>query len=99
MSEDTGLNDPEYLNWESQDENIQKEQDKVIAAKRRRAATYHDVFSKTEAGRNILTEWVQSFCTSKPAGHNATDREVHMNDGKRELISEILIQIQIGEKL
>jgi hypothetical protein len=99
MSEDTGLNDPEYLNWESQDENIQKEQDKVIAAKRRRAAAYHDVFSKTEAGRNILTEWVQSFCTSKPAGHNATDREVHMNDGKRELISEILIQIQIGEKL
>lgn len=99
MSEDTGLNDPEYLNWESQDENIQKEQDKVIAAKRRRAAAYHDVFSKTEAGRNILTEWVQSFCTSKPAGHNATDREVHMNDGKRELVSEILIQIQIGEKL
>ena len=99
MSEDTGLNDPEYLNWESQDENIQKEQDKVIAAKRRRAAAYHDVFSKTEAGINILTEWVQSFCTSKPAGHNATDREVHMNDGKRELISEILIQIQIGEKL
>lgn len=99
MSEDTGLNDPEYLNWESQDENIQKEQDKVIAAKRRRAAAYHDVFSKTEAGRNILTEWVQSFCTSKPASHNATDREVHMNDGKRELISEILIQIQIGEKL
>ena len=99
MSEDTGLNGPEYLNWESQYENIQKEQDKVIAAKRRRAAAYHDVFSKTEAGRNILTEWVQSFCTSKPAGHNATDREVHMNDGKRELVSEILIQIQIGEKL
>ena len=59
----------------------------------------YDVFSKTEAGRNILTECVQSFCTSKPAGHNATDREVHMNDGKRELISEILNQIQIGEKL
>jgi len=42
---------------------------------------------------------VQSFCTSKPAGYNATEREVHMNDGKRELVSEILIQIQIGEKL
>tara|TARA_R110000796_G_scaffold76768_3_gene171600 strand:+ start:12129 stop:12428 length:300 start_codon:yes stop_codon:yes gene_type:complete len=99
MSEDVNLDSPEYLNWDSRDENVQKEQDRVVTAKKRRAVAYHDVFSKTEAGRNILTEWVQSFCTSKPASSNATDREVHMNDGKRELVSEILIQIQIGEKL
>lgn len=99
MSNEYDLNTPDYLNWEG-DEDAQKEaQDKVLAAKKRRAVAFHDTFAKTDCGNKILTEWIQSYCTGRPAGKNATDREIHMNDGKRELISEILEQINIGEQL
>ena len=48
MSEDVNLDSPEYLNWDSRDENVQKEQDRVVTAKKRRAVAYHDIFSKTD---------------------------------------------------
>ena len=99
MAGDNNLESPEYLNWESTDEEVKKSQDKVMAARTKRATAYHDVFAKTEAGNKILTEWIQNYCTSRPAGRNGTDREVHMNDGKRDLISEILEQIKVGENL
>jgi len=99
MQDDENLTTPEYLNWEDHSDQIKETQEKVIEAKKRRAVAYHDIFAKSDAGNKILTEWIQSYCTSKPAGRNATDREIHMNDGKRELISEILDQLKIGEQL
>lgn len=93
------LGRPEYLNWEDTDEQVKDAADKQKAATKKRAVAYHDVFAKTEAGNKILTEWIQTYCTGPVAGKSATDREVAMNDGKRELVNLILRQISIGETL
>ena len=97
--EDNELDSPEYLNWDLGEEELKKENDKAREAQKARAVGYHDVFAKNGTGVKILTEWVQSYCTSAPAGKNATDREVAMNEGKRELVHLILQQIKIGETL
>lgn len=97
--EEYELNSPEYLNWDTNEDDLKEQADKMKAAQRLRATAYHDVFAKTEVGSKILSEWVQAYCTSAPPDKNASVREVAMNDGKRELVHLILQQIQIGETL
>lgn len=65
------------------------------AARHIRASAYHHVFAQDAMGQKILTEWVTSFCTGSPPPPSASEREVGMMDGKRELVKLILDQISI----
>ena len=61
-----------------------------------RAKAYHHIFAQDPLGQRILGEWINRFCTGGVPGVNASARETAMRDGKQELISEILAQINIA---
>ena len=85
----------DYFDWDHTD-TIEQQQKEILAAAHRKAQAYHHIFAQDPLGQKILSEWVQEYCTGNPPGPNATEREVGMMDGKRQLVKMILDQITIA---
>lgn len=81
-------------NWDELDE-IRQQMREAEAAQHRRATAYHHIFAQDPLGQKILAEWVNDYCTGHPPSPNASEREVGMMDGKRQLVKLILDQITI----
>ena len=71
-------------------------QAKMKEAQHKRATAYHDIFVKSESGRKILEEWVNSYCMGGVPNYSASIREVAMRDGKQELIKTIIDQLNVA---
>lgn len=82
-------------NWDELDE-TEKQQREAEAAHRIRAQAYHHIFVQDPLGQKILAEWVNDYCTGHPPSPSASEREVGMVDGKRQLVKLILDQITIA---
>jgi hypothetical protein len=80
------------LSWEFT-EGVEEAQKEAESQQHIRASAYHHVFANDAMGQKILTEWVQTYCTGVVPSANASEREVGMMDGKRELVNMILQQI------
>lgn len=78
--------------WDENDA-VEKASREIESAQRIRAAAYHHLFAQDPMGQKILAEWVNAYCTGSPPSGNASEREVGMMDGKRELVKMILDQI------
>ena len=81
--------------WDELDD-IDTQRKVMEAAAHERAKAYHHVFAQDPLGQKILSEWVQEYCTGTVPSATATEREVGMMDGKRQLIKMILDQITIA---
>ena len=81
--------------WDELDA-IEENRKEIEAARHVRAKAYYHVFAQDKEGQKILTEWVNEYCTGNPPGANASEREVGMAEGKRQLIKMILDQITIA---
>lgn len=81
--------------WDELDE-LEKQRVNMQAAAQQRATAYHHIFAQDALGQKILAEWVQEYCTGNPPGPNASEREVGMMDGKRQMVKMILDQITIA---
>lgn len=82
--------------WDELDA-IEDQKKRMEAATHLRRQAYVHVFANDTMGQKILTEWVQEYCTGNPPGPNASEREVGMADGKRQLVKMILDQISGGK--
>lgn len=82
--------------WDELDA-IDDQRKRMQAAQELRAQAYQHVFANDKMGQKILTEWIQDYCTGNPPGPNASEREVGMMDGKRQLVKMILDQISGGK--
>lgn len=89
------MSDDHAYNWDELDAVDQSKQE-LEAARHRKAQAYHHVFAQDPMGQKILQEWVTDYCTGHPPGPNATEREVGLMDGKRQLVKMILDQITIA---
>lgn len=90
------MDEPDYASNEF-DQHTEKAQKIQQAAIQERASAYHRVFAQNKDGNKILGEWIEFYCTGQPPSPNASEREVGMMDGKREMVSMILKQIAKGE--
>lgn len=81
--------------WEDLDD-IEKQRKNLEAQSFERAKGYHHLFAQDPIGQKILTEWVNEYCTGSVPSPNASEREVGMMDGKRQLVKLILDQITIA---
>ena len=85
----------ESYDWDELDE-IEAQRKSLEAAAFERAKSYHHLFAQDPVGQKILAEWVNEYCTGNPPGPNASEREVGMMDGKRQLVKLIIDQITIA---
>ena len=85
----------ESYDWDELDE-IEAQRKALEAAAFERAKSYHHLFTQDPVGQKILAEWVNEYCTGNPPGPNASEREVGMMDGKRQLVKMIIDQITIA---
>lgn len=90
------MNEPDYASTDF-DKHTEQAQKVQQAAIQERASAYHRVFAQNKDGNKILAEWIELYCTGQPPSQNASEREVGMMDGKREIVSMILKQIAKGE--
>jgi len=85
----------ESYDWDELDE-IEAQRKSLEAAAFERSKSYHHLFAQDTVGQKILAEWVNEYCTGNPPGPNASEREVGMMDGKRQLVKMIIDQITIA---
>ena len=90
MTEDSG--ESYAYDWEEVDQ-VNKANKEIQAAQRIRAQAFHHVFAQDPMGQKILAEWVNAYCTGSPPPPSASEREVGMADGKRQIVKLILDQI------
>ncbi len=87
------MNNP--YDWDELDA-IEEQKEKIQSAQHIRATAYSHVFAQDPLGQKILAEWVNDYCTGNPPSASASEREVGMMDGKRQLVRMILDQIVIA---
>lgn len=81
--------------WDELDA-VEEQKRNIQAAQLQRASAYHHIFVQDPLGQKILAEWVNEYCTGNPPSPNASEREVGMMDGKRQLVKLILDQITLS---
>jgi len=74
-------------------ERLQRQQEEKIHTT---ASRYHKAFVQCEDGAKLLEGWINHYCIGRPPLPSASARECGIADGKRELIREIIEQIQIA---
>lgn len=89
------MSDDYAYDWDSVDA-VSEQQKEMQAAQHRKAQAYSHVFAHDSMGAKILQEWVTNYCTGEPPSTNASEREVGMMDGKRQIVKMILDQIVIA---
>ena len=85
----------ESFDWDELDD-IEAQRKTLEAAAFERAKGYHHLFVQDVIGQKILAEWVNEYCTGNPPGPNASEREVGMMDGKRQMVKMIIDQITVA---
>lgn len=87
--------DDHAYNWVEVDA-VEEQKKAIQAAQHQRSQAYYHVFANDPMGQKILSEWVTEYCTGQPPSVSASEREVGMMDGKRQLVKMILDQITIA---
>ncbi len=76
-------------------DNVEDINKKFKEAAQKRAVAYHDVFVKSESGQLIMQELMNKYCMSN-VPVSASEREVGMHDGGREVVLGIIAQLNIA---